>query len=153
VLKDVMAAVIEAQKWLDQPENTKETARIIGVPKYVNATPEEIEGRLGGAYDFGEGAGGKDFGDLRMRFFRDGMTPFPRQGSLIWAMAQYVRFGYLPELPDPGLADELILSDIYAEVANEAGVDVPDDAMAPIEIALDGVTFDPSTPDTEAARA
>jgi nitrate/nitrite transport system substrate-binding protein len=153
VLKDVMAAVIEAQKWLDKPENTKETAKIIGVPKYVNATPEEIEGRLGGTYDFGEGAGEKDFGDLRMRFFRDGLTPFPRQGNLIWAMTQYVRFGYLPEMPDPALADELILTDVYADVAEKAGIDVPDDAMAPIEIALDEVTFDPSTPDTEAARA
>jgi nitrate/nitrite transport system substrate-binding protein len=68
--KDVkrrLLAVFEAQ-WLDDPANVPETAKIIGVPKYVNATPEEIEGRLAGAYDLGGGHGEKDFGDLRMRF-------------------------------------------------------------------------------------
>jgi nitrate/nitrite transport system substrate-binding protein len=152
VLADVMDGVFEAQKWLDDPANTAEAATIIGVPKYVNATPDEIEGRLAGNYDLGAGLGTKDFGEARMRFFRDGETPFPREGTLIWAMAQYVRFGYLPELPDTALAGELILSDTYADVASKAGITVPDNAMAPIEIALDGVTFDPTNPEEEAAR-
>ena len=68
-------------------------------------------------------------------------------------MAQYVRFGYLPELPDTALADELILTDVYASVAAKAGVTVPDTAMAPIEVALDGVTFDPTKPELEATRS
>ena len=90
----------------------------------MNATPEEIESRLAGAYDLGGGHGEKDFGDLRMRFFRDGEVCFPAPSYLLWAMAQYVRFGYLTELPDTALADELILSDLYASVAAKAGVTV-----------------------------
>jgi nitrate/nitrite transport system substrate-binding protein len=153
VLADVMKATLEACAWLDDPANVAETASVIGVEKYVNATPAEIEGRLGGTYDLGAGLGTKDFGDARMRFSRDGMVNLPRPAHALWFLAQYVRFGYLPELPDTGLADRLILSDLYREVATSMGVDVPDDAMAPFEIALDGVTFDPSKPEIEAARS
>jgi nitrate/nitrite transport system substrate-binding protein len=151
-LENMMLAIFEAQKWLDDPANVPETAKLIGVPKYVNATPEEIESRLAGQYDLGAGLGEKDFGELRMRFYRDGEVPFPAPGYLIWAMAQYVRFGYLPELPDVALADELILSDTYAAVAAKAGVPVPDTGMAPLHITLDDVEFDPTAPEKEANR-
>ena len=54
-----------------------------------------------------------------MRFFRDGYVNLPRRRHAIWFLAQYVRFGYLPPTPPTtqALADEVILSDLYAEVA------------------------------------
>ena len=89
-----------------------------------------------------------------MRFFRDGATNLPRKSHYIWAMAQYQRFGYLKEAPPyQELADELILSDLYAEVAAAEGIEVPDDDMQPFEVALDDVTFDPNDPAEEVARA
>lgn len=154
VLKDVMKAVLEAQQWLDDPKNVKETASIIGVEKYVNATPAEIEGRLGGSYDLGGGLGTKEYGDARMRFYRDGQTPFPRRSYAMWFMAQYVRFGYLPQLPDANaLASTVILTDLYKEVAQSMKVPVPDDDMAPFTVTLDGATFDPVTIEQEAKRS
>ena len=129
----------------DDPANVAEVAKTIGVEKYVNATPAEIEGRLGGNYDLGADLGTKTFGDDRMRFFRDGQVNVPRPGHAIWFMAQYVRFGYLKELPPTKeLADKLILADLYAEVASSMGVTVPDDGMAPFTVKLDSTTFDPS---------
>jgi nitrate/nitrite transport system substrate-binding protein len=78
---------------------------------------------------------------------------FPRRGHAIWAMAQYQRCGYLDEAPPyMELVDEIILTDLYEEVASAEGVDIPDDDMAPFEIKLDGVTFDPANPDEEASR-
>lgn len=153
VLRDVMLSVFEALQWADDPANVAEVASIIGVPKYVNATPEEIEDRLGGTYDMGADIGEMTFDEDRMRFFRDGQVPFPRKSHALWFMAQYVRFGHLDELPDAqALADEIILSDLYAEVASEAGVDIPDDDMTPFEIKLDGAVFDPTKLAEEAAR-
>jgi nitrate/nitrite transport system substrate-binding protein len=62
-------------------------------------------------------------------------------------MAQYVRFGYLNNLPDAkAVADRLILSDLYAEVAASMGIPVPADDMKPFTIRLDGATFDPADP-------
>jgi nitrate/nitrite transport system substrate-binding protein len=154
VLSDVMKATLEACQWCDDSANVSEVARIIGVEKYVNATPAEIESRLGGTYDLGADLGTKDFGDARMRFHRDGQVNLPRSGHAIWFMAQYVRFGYLDALPPAKeLADKLILTDLYAEVASSMGITVPDDAMAPFEVKLDGNTFDPTKPELEAARS
>jgi nitrate/nitrite transport system substrate-binding protein len=153
-LKDVMGAVLEASKWLDDPDNRSEAADKLGVEKYVNAQPDDIRGRLTGTYDLGADLGEKTFEGDQMQFFRDGLTNFPRRAYGLWYLAQYQRFGYLDEAPAyQEIVDDLILTDLYAEVAEAEGVDVPDDDMAPFEVKLDGVTFDPANPDEEAARA
>ena len=153
VAKDLIVSVLEACKWLDDPANRSKAADTLGAESYVNAPPDEIRGRLTGTYDLGADLGEKVFDGNQMRFYRDGLVNLPRRAHYIWAMAQYQRMGYLDSAPDyQGLADELILSDLYAEAAAAAGVDVPDDDMAPFEVKLDGITFDPASPDEEAAR-
>jgi nitrate/nitrite transport system substrate-binding protein len=154
VVKDCTAAILKASKWLDDFDNRGRAAEVIGAEKYINAPPAEIAGRLAGIYDLGIDLGEKDYEGEQMRFFRDGATNLPRKSHYIWAMAQYQRFGYLDEAPPyQELADALILSDQYREVAAAEGIDVPDDDMEPFEVALDGVTFDPSDPAAEVARA
>ena len=82
-----------------------------------------------------------------MLFHNDGFVNKPRKSHAIWFMAQYVRFGYLPELPDVNaIADKLIIPGLYEEVAKEMGIKVPDDNMAPFTIKLDGAKFDPPDP-------
>lgn len=153
VVKDLIAAILEASKWLDDPANRSTAADTLGAEAYVNAPADEIRGRLTGTYDLGAGLGKKTFDGDQMQFFRDGKVNLPRRSHYIWAMAQYQRMGHLSQAPDyQGLADELILTDLYAEAAEAAGVDVPDDDMAPFDLRLDGVTFDPAAPAEEAAR-
>ena len=153
VAKDLVISVLEACKWLDDPTNRSKAADTLGVESYVNAPAEEIRGRLTGEYDLGADLGKKTFDGNQMRFFRDGQVNLPRRAHYIWAMTQYQRMGYLTEAPDyEALADELILSDLYVEAATAAGVEVPDDDMAPFEVKLDGITFDPAAPDEEASR-
>jgi nitrate/nitrite transport system substrate-binding protein len=149
----LMASIFEAQRWLDDLANVPETAQIIGVEKYVNATPDEIEGRLAGDYDLGAGLGTKTFTDTRMRFFRDGLTPFPRKAYGLWFLAQYQRLGLVDSVADPNaIVDQIILTDLYTEVAAAEGVTVPDDDMAPFTVTLDGATFDPAAPEKEVSR-
>ena len=153
-LKKVMGAVLAAGKWLDVPANRKKAASTIGTPAFVNAKPADIEGRLTGTYDLGAGLGSKTFGEDNMAFFRGGATNFPRKAHAIWFMAQYGRLGYLKSAPAyDKIASELILTDLYKEVAAAEGVAVPDDDMAPFEVKLDGVEFDPAKPDKEFSRA
>jgi nitrate/nitrite transport system substrate-binding protein len=153
VVRDCMAAILKASKWLDDFDNRNKAAEVIGQEKYINAPAAEIAGRLNGVYDLGLDLGEKDYEGEQMRFFRDGATNFPRKSHYIWAMAQYQRFGLLKEAPPyQELADELILTDLYAEVAAAEGVDIPDDDMQPFEVVLDGVTFDPANPAEEVAR-
>lgn len=151
--KDVMGAILQASEWLDDPDNRSEAADTIGVEAYVNAEPDAIRGRLTGTYDLGADLGEKTFEGDQMQFFRDGLVNFPRRAHGLWFLSQYERFGYLDEAPPyQELVDELILTDLYAEVAEAEGVDIPDDDMATFEVKLDGAVFDPAKPGEEAAR-
>jgi nitrate/nitrite transport system substrate-binding protein len=60
----------------------------------------------------------------------------------------------LDETPDyDAIADGVLLRSLYEEVAAAEGIDVPDDDMAPFDVELDDVTFDPNAPDEEAQRS
>jgi nitrate/nitrite transport system substrate-binding protein len=152
-LKKVMSAVLEASKWLDESENRKKAAPVIGGAAYVNAPPDVIDARLAGDYDLGTAPGKHTYSDDSMMFHRDGEVNFPRKAHAIWFMTQYVRFGYLKELPDAAaIADRLILQDLYEEVAGTMGVTLPSDDMKPFTVQLDGVEFDPADPKGSLAR-
>jgi len=106
---------------------------------------------LGGKYDLGCNQT-HTYTDDYMMFHRGGATNCPRRSHAIWFLAQYVRFGYLPGAPDyKAIADKLILRDVYADVAKEMGIPIPDDDMKPFALDLDHAVFDPSNPDESLA--
>jgi nitrate/nitrite transport system substrate-binding protein len=153
VLKDVMGAVLKASKWLDDLDNRARTADVIGAAAYVNAPAVEILGRLKGEYELGAGIPDKTYTDDYMVFHRDGEVNAPRRAHALWWLAQFQRLGLQATAPiTTALPEALILQDLYEEVAAAEGVDVPDDDMAPFDVALDGATFDPTKPDEEAKR-
>ena len=153
VLEDLMAAILKASKWLDDLANRPKAAEVVGATNYVNAPAAEIAGRLAGEYELGASLPPKTYAGDQMVFFRDGQVNSPRRAHAIWFMAQYQRLGLLKEAPPyQQLADSIILRDVYEKVAAAEGIDVPDDDMAPVEIKLDGVAFDPAKPDEEVTR-
>jgi nitrate/nitrite transport system substrate-binding protein len=146
-LKNVMKAIMEACIWLDNPANRKKAAGVIGKAPYVNAPADVIEARLMGNYELGCDQGMQVYTDDYMLFHKKGTVNLPRKSHAIWAMAQYVRFGMLKEAPDyKAIADKLILSDLYKEVATEMKVKIPDDDMKPFSITIDKTVFDPLKP-------
>lgn len=143
----VMKAIMEACIWLDVPANRKKTADIIGKAPYVNANNDVIEDRLNGEYNLGCNLGKKIYKGDQMAFHKGGMVNFPRKSHAIWAMAQYVRFGYLKTAPDyKAIADKLILTDLYKQVAASMKVKVPADDMKPFSLTMDKTIFDPANP-------
>lgn len=143
----VMKAIMEACIWLDVPANRKKTADIIGKAPYVNANNDVIEDRLNGEYNLGCNLGKKIYKGDQMSFHKGGMVNFPRKSHAIWAMAQYVRFGYLKTAPDyKAIADKLILTDLYKQVAASMKVKVPADDMKPFSLTMDKTVFDPANP-------
>jgi nitrate/nitrite transport system substrate-binding protein len=146
-LVKVMKAVMEACKWLDSPANRKKAAAIIGKAPYVNAPAEIIENRLMGNYDLGCNQGVEIYDNDYMLFHKGGMVNFPRKSHGIWAMAQYVRFGYLKEEPNyKAIAEKIVMDDLYKEVAASMKVKVPNDDMKPFALTLDKTVFDPNNP-------
>lgn len=153
VLMDVMGAILEASAWLDDLANRRETAEKISPEAYVNAPADEIAGQLEGTFELGNGAPDKTYEDDLMVFHRAGEVNLPRRSHAVWQLCQYQRFGLIDEAPPYlDIADEIILRDLYEEVAAAEGIDVPDDDMAPFDVRLDGVTFDPADPAAEVAR-
>ena len=146
-LKNVMKAVLEACKWLDNRANRKKAAEVIGKTPYVNAPADVIEARLMGDYNLGCDQGTEIYTDNYMLFHRGGETNFPRKSHAIWFMAQYMRFDYLKEPPDyKAIADKLILQDLYKEVATSMKIKIPTDDMKPFTLDLDKAKFDPNNP-------
>jgi nitrate/nitrite transport system substrate-binding protein len=142
-LKKVMKAIIEACKWLDNMGNRKKAASWLTKPNYVNAALQVIEARLAGSYDLGCELGVQKYKEDYMTFYNNGIVTMPRKSHTIWFMAQYVRFGYLKSDPDyKGIAEKLVLDDLYAEVAKEMGVPMQPD-MQPFKTTYD-VQFDPN---------
>jgi nitrate/nitrite transport system substrate-binding protein len=145
-LKAVMKAVLEASQWLDDLNNRKQAAEVIGKPAYVNAPTEVISARLLGEYDLGCEQKHK-YSDDYMLFSNQGQVNLPRKSHGMWFMAQYVRFGYLQQPPNfKEAADKLILQELYREVAASLNLSVPDDDLKPFTIDLDKKTFDPAAP-------
>lgn len=152
VMVELIAATLEACKWLDDLDNRSEAAETIGGANYLATPAEGIRERLLGRYELGADLGSKDFGGKQMMFFRDGLTNAPRRSYGHWTLAQYQRLGLVDEAPPASVIDEIVLTDLYAKGAEAVGVDIPDDDMAPFEVVLDGVTFDPAKPEEEAKR-
>src|SRR5258706_5376391 len=137
-LKNVMKAVLEACKWLDNRANRKRASGVIG--KYINAAPDVIEARLMGDYNLGCDQGTEIYTDDYMLFHRGGETNFPRKSYAIWFMAQYQRFDYLQQAPDyKTIVDKLIMQDLYVEVANSMNIKIPTDDMKPFALEIDQV--------------
>ena len=145
-LKKVMMAMLEASKYIDDMKNRPAVAKLIGTKAYVGAESEIIEPRLVGTYDLGGGLG-MHTDEHPMQFYRGGEVNLPRHGHAIWFMTAYERWG-LAKLPaDPmKVAKDVILQDLYKEVATEMKIPVPDDDMKPFEVKVDAMTFDPSKP-------
>lgn len=146
-LKKVMKAVMEACIWLDVPANRKKAAAIIGKAPYVNAPADVIEGRLMGDYNLGCNQGTEIYDKDYMLFYKGGTVNYPRKSYAIWAMAQFVRFGYLKEEPNyKAIADKLILQDLYEEVAKSMKIKIPTDDMKPFSLTMDKTVFNPANP-------
>lgn len=146
-LKKVMKAIMEACIMLDNQGNRLKAAMVISKPPYVNAPSDVIDARLKGNYELGCDQGMQIYTKDYMLFHKGGMVNFPRKSYGIWAMAQYVRFGYLKDAPDyKAIADKLIMQDLYKEVATEMKVKIPDDDMKPFSLTMDKTVFDPSNP-------
>lgn len=146
-LKKVMKAIMEACIWLDNPANRKKAAGIIGKAPYVNAAADVIESRLMGDYNLGCSQGTEVYGNNYMLFYKGGTVNYPRKAHAIWAMAQFVRFGYLKEEPNyKAIADKLILQDLYEEVAKSMKIKIPADDMKPFSLTMDKTVFNPANP-------
>ena len=151
-VREAMGAILQACAWLDVPANRRRAAQVLAAPDHVNAPAVHIESRMLGHYDLGGGLGARTVTDHPLVFHDHGRVNAPRRAHGLWFLAQMRRLGLLRSDPDYGLVEDLVLRDLYEDVARAEGVAVPDDDLAPFTVSLDGAHFDPADPGAEAAR-
>jgi len=151
--KAILKGIMEAQQWLDNFDNRKEAAQILGSRNYFNLSPEFLIEPFQGKYDMGDGRVIDDR-SMAAYYWKDerGSVSYPYKSHDLWFITESVRWGFLPEsylTNAQALIDKVNREDIWKEAATEAGIaaaDIPTSTSRGVEEFFDGVRFDPENP-------
>lgn len=140
----LVAAVLEASKYIDDMANRSGVAKLICQKSYVNTDFDVIEDRMLGEYQNGLGKKWQD--KHYMKFHDDGAVNFPYLSDGMWFLTQHKRWGLLKEHPDYlGLAQKVNRIGLYTDAAAAVKVAVPKDPMRKSKL-IDGSVWDGSNP-------
>jgi len=145
----LIAAAIEAARWLDQPGNRGEAARLLARRPYIDLPEEIIAASLTGRVRPGADEDAVDVPDFHV--FHNGAATFPWRSHATWILTQMRRWGQI----DSGVnvratAAAVYRPDIYRDVAAALGLSCPaicDKAEGhharpwPLEAAPSGITM------------
>jgi nitrate/nitrite transport system substrate-binding protein len=144
----ITAAVIEAQRWCDNPANNAKLASIIGGRDWLKVPVTDIQDRLLGNYNFGDGRSAKNT-PYKMKFWASNAS-FPWKSHELWFLTENQRWGKLPmKLDRMGVVNKVNRSDIWRRAAAMAGVpggQIPKGDSRGVEKFFDGKTFNPGNP-------
>ncbi|MBD1838801.1 ABC transporter substrate-binding protein [Coleofasciculus sp. FACHB-64] len=151
--KALLKGLMEAQQWLDNFDNRKEAAEILGERNYFNLPSEILAEPFQGKYDMGDGRVIDDK-SMASLYWKDekGSVSYPYKSHDLWFITESVRWGFLPESAltnAKALIDKVNREDIWREAAKEAGIsaaDIPTSTSRGVEEFFDGVKFDPENP-------
>jgi nitrate/nitrite transport system substrate-binding protein len=140
----MVAALLDASKYIDTMANRSEVARIISSKSYVNTEFDVIEDRMLGQYDNGIGRKWQD--KNYMKFFNDGAVNFPYLSDGMWFLTQHKRWGLLKDHPDYlAVAKQVNQIKLYKEAAALTKTPVPRSEMRSHKL-IDGVVWDGRNP-------
>lgn len=141
----ITAAIIEAQRWADNPGNITRLAGTIAGRDYLKCPITDIADRLQGNFNMGDG---RKFPNaaFRMKFFA-GYASFPYKSHDLWFLTENQRWGKLPvSLDTKGVIGKVNRSDIWRKAAAMLGGKGPASDSRGVEKFFDGKTFDPANP-------
>ena len=146
----MMMACLEAGRWIDASlQNKLKMAETIADKSYVNTSVDAINQRILGRYQNGLGRTWDD--PNAMKFFNDGLVPFPYLSDGMWFSTQHRRWGLLKEDIDYlAVAKSINQIDLYKEAAGAMNISVPKDPMRSSKL-MDGLVWDGKNPKAYAA--
>lgn len=145
----MVAAILEASKYIDVMSNRREVSEVVAAKSYINTPVDVIDGRLEGNYDNGAGKTWQD--KNYMKFFADGAVNFPYLSDAMWFMTQHKRWGLLKTDPDYlAIAKSVNRIDVYKDAAAMAKVSLPSSDMRSSKL-MDGSVWDGKDPKAYAA--
>ncbi|PTM38695.1 CmpA/NrtA family ABC transporter substrate-binding protein [Bosea sp. 124] len=144
----ILMAVMEAQQWADKMENRQELSEIVGRRQWFNVPVNDINKRLQGDINYGNGREAKGT-NLYMKFWGEGgEVSHPFKSHDTWFVTENIRWGkFEPTIDIKGLVDKTNRSDLWREAAKTLGVaGAPTTDSRGVETFFDGVKFDPAAP-------
>ena len=152
----LLKGLIEAQMWLDKPENKDEAARILSSRKWFNVPLPVLQASLKGQYKIGaSGTPATDpaMGPLYWNSDR-GVISYPYKSLTLWFLVESLRWKFFPGTIDTieqarAINDKVTREDLWRQAAKEVGVpdkDIPKVSSRGKETFFDGVVYDPENP-------
>lgn len=141
----VIAAIIEAGKWIDTGlQNKMKMAETVADKSYVNTGVDAINQRILGRYQNGLGKTWDD--PNHMKFYNDGAVSMPYLSDGMWFLTQHKRWGLVKDHPDYlGIAKQINQIELYKQGATLAKASIPKDVMRSSKL-VDGVVWDGKDP-------
>ncbi len=140
----MVAAILDASKYIDTMSNRSEVAKVISAKSYVNTDFDSIEDRMLGQYDNGIGKKWQD--PNYMKFYNNGTVGFPYLSDGMWFLTQHKRWGLLKDHPDYlAVAKKVNRIDIYKQAAAMTKTPLPKSDMRTSKL-IDGVVWDGKNP-------
>jgi nitrate/nitrite transport system substrate-binding protein len=140
----MIAAILDASKYIDTMANRSEVAKVISDKAYVNTAFDVIEDRMLGQYDNGIGKKWQD--KNYMKFYNDGAVNYPYLSDGMWFLTQHKRWGLLKDHPDYlAVAKKVNQTKLYREAAAMTKTPVPKSDMRSHKL-IDGVVWDGKNP-------
>ena len=152
----LLKGLIEAQQWLDKPENKAEAAEILSSRKWYNVPKPVLEESLKGQYTIG--ANGTPVNDPKLGplYWNSdrGVISYPYKSLTLWFLIESLRWGFYPEAVGSieqakALNDKVTREDLWREAAKAVGVpekDIPTSSSRGKETFFDGTVYDPANP-------
>lgn len=152
----LLKGLIEAQMWLDKPENKTEAAKILSSRKWYNVPVEVLEQSLKGQYKIGaKGTPVNDpkLGPLYWNSDR-GVISYPYKSLTLWFLIESLRWNFYPGTVDnieeaKAINERVTRDDFWLKAARELGLpaaDIPTSPSRGKEVFFDGITYDPANP-------
>lgn len=152
----LLKGLIEAQMWLDKPENKAEAAEILSSRKWYNVPRDLLEQTLKGEYKLGaQGTTQTDpkMGPLYWNSDR-GVISYPYKSLTLWFLIESLRWKFYPDTISTvadarALNDRVTREDLWKQAAREVGVpakDIPTSSSRGKEVFFDGTTYNPENP-------
>ena len=152
----LLKGLIEAQMWLDKPENKTEAAAILSSRKWYNVPQPVLEEALKGQYKIGADStpiNDPSLGPLYWNSDR-GVISYPYKSLTLWFLIEGLRWKFYPGTVDSieqakALNNKVTRDDLWKQAAQAVGVpskDIPTSSSRGKETFFDGTVYDPENP-------
>ena len=152
----LLKGLIEAQMWLDKPENKDEAAKILSTRKWFNMPLPVLQESLKGQVKIGaRGIAVTDpkMGPLYWNSDR-GVISYPYKSLTLWFLLESMRWKFYPGTVDTieqakAINEKVVREDLWKQAAKEVGVpanQIPTGSSRGKETFFDGVVYDPENP-------